>query len=230
MLSISPRVYSTRLRIIHGPVNASTAAIASSFGMNDSVISLMEVAAWKMPTMRPTASAVSSSGADSISVISSAWRPTVTSISGVIAAYLSEEALGQRAHDERPSVDEHEQHDLEGQRYQDGRQHHHAHRHQHARDHEIDDHERNEQQESDLERRLELARDECRHEDAHRHVRRLRESLAAGDAHERRDVGLARLLEHEALHRHQRAVERDLRVDRAREIRLRRLGVHLLDH
>src|SRR5687768_16344024 len=119
MLSISPRVYSTRLRIIHGPVNASTAAIASSFGMNDSVISLMEVAAWKMPTMRPTASAVSSGGADSISVISSAWRPMVTTISGVIAGYLSEETLtektltektlGERAHHERPSIDEHEQ-------------------------------------------------------------------------------------------------------------------------
>ena len=58
--------------------------MASSFGMNDSVISLIEVAAWKMPTMRPTASAVSSSGAESMSVISSACRPTVTTISGVI--------------------------------------------------------------------------------------------------------------------------------------------------
>ena len=81
---MSPRVYSTRFRIIHGPVNASTAAMASSFGMNDSVISLIDVAAWKMPTMRPTASAVSSSGADSISVISSACRPTVTTISGLM--------------------------------------------------------------------------------------------------------------------------------------------------
>ena len=35
--------------------SASTAAIASSFGMNDSVISLICVAAWKMPTSRPTA-------------------------------------------------------------------------------------------------------------------------------------------------------------------------------
>ena len=78
------RVYSTSVRSIHGPVSASTAAMASSFGMNDSVISLICVAAWKMPTMRPTASAVSSSGAASMSVISSACRPTVTTISGVI--------------------------------------------------------------------------------------------------------------------------------------------------
>src|SRR6187549_2398269 len=119
MLSMRPREYSTRLRIIQGPVSASTAAIASSFGMNDSVISLIEVAAWKMPTMRPTASAVSSNGAASMSVTSSALRPTVTTISGVIffshSLGLPEKTLGERAHDQRPSVDEHEQHDLEGQ-------------------------------------------------------------------------------------------------------------------
>ena len=79
-----PRLYSTRLRIIQGPVSASTAAMANNFGMNYSVISLIEVAAWKMPTMRPTASAVSNSGAESINVISSACRPTVTTISGLI--------------------------------------------------------------------------------------------------------------------------------------------------
>src|SRR5690349_3428849 len=145
MLSMRLRVYSTSVRSIHGPVIASTAAMASSFGMNDSVISLIDVAAWKMPTMRPTASAVSSKGADNIKVISSACRPTVTTISGVMRR-LPEEALGERAHDQCPSIDEHEQHDLERQRNEDWRKHHHAHRHEDARDHEVDDHERNEQQ------------------------------------------------------------------------------------
>src|SRR3954469_3590033 len=116
MLSMRPRVYSTSVRSIHGPVSASTAAMASSLGMNDRVISLICVAAWKMPTIRPTASAVSSSGAASISVISSAWRPTVTTVSGVMGYLsektLSEKALRERAHDQRPAVDEHEQHDL----------------------------------------------------------------------------------------------------------------------
>src|SRR5690348_14034511 len=176
MLSMSEREYSTRLRIIHGPVSASTAAMASSFGMNDRVISLICVAAWKMPTMRPTASAVSSSGAESIRVISSAWRPMVTTVSGVMAG-SPEERLRERAHDQRPAVDQHEQHDLEGQRDEYRRQHHHAHGHEDARHHEIDDHERDEQQEADLERRLELAGDERWHQDADRHVFLLLEAL-----------------------------------------------------
>src|SRR3954470_14943923 len=226
MLSMRLRVYSTRLLIIHGPVIASTAAIASSFGMNDSVISLICVAAWKMPTIRPTASAVSSSGAASISVISSACLPTVTTTSGLICN-LSEETLCERAHDERPAVDEHEQHDLERQRDQHRRQHHHSHRHEHARHHEVDDDERDEQQEADLERGLELAGDEGRDENVQRHVRGLLESLAAGDAHERGDVRLARLLEHEALERRQRTIQRHRGVYLVGEIRLCRLDVDL---
>src|SRR6188768_1939737 len=208
MLSMRLREYSTSVRIIQGPVSASTAAMASSFGMNDSVISLICVAAWKMPTMRPTASAVSSSGAASIRVISSAWRPTVTTVSGDILYLpeetLSKETLRQRAHDQRPAIDEHEQHDLERQRDQHRRQHHHAHGHQHAGDHQVDDHERDEQQEPDLERGLELAGHERGHQDVQRHVVGLLEALAAGDAHEGRDVGLARLLQHERLERRHR--------------------------
>src|SRR5690349_13015185 len=214
MLSMRLRVYSTSVRNIQGPVSASIAAMASSLGMNESVISLICVAAWKMPTMRPTASAVSSSGAESMSVISSAWRPTVTTVSGDMA-YLPEEALRKRAHDQGPAIDEHEQHDLERQRDQHRRQHHHAHGHEHARDHEIDDHERDEQQEADLERGLELAGDEGRHQDVQRHIILLREALAAGDPHEGRDVGLARLLEHEALERSHRFFQRDRGLDGA---------------
>ena len=55
------------------------------------------------------------------------------------------------------------------------------------------------------------------------------EALAAGDAHERGDVGLARLLEHEALERHDAALERDGRVDRAGHVRLHGFGVDLVD-
>src|SRR3954468_18388517 len=108
MLSMRLREYSTSVRIIHGPVIASTAAMASSFGMNDKVISLIDVAAWNMPTMRPTASAVSSNGAASKSVTSSACLPTVTTCSGVIGKPLPEKTLGESAHDQRPAVDEHE--------------------------------------------------------------------------------------------------------------------------
>src|SRR5262245_8941131 len=132
MLSMSVRVYSTSVRNIHGPLMASTVAMAKSLGMNDSVISLICVAAWKMPTMRPTASAVSNRGAASIKVISSAWRPTVTTVSGVMPS--PHKTLRECAHHQRPAVNEHEQHDLERQRDQHRRQHHHAHGHEHARD------------------------------------------------------------------------------------------------
>ncbi len=62
----------------------SVAAMPSSLGMNDSVISLIWVAAWNTPTSKPIASAASSSGAASSIVISSAWRPMVMMVSGVM--------------------------------------------------------------------------------------------------------------------------------------------------
>jgi len=60
---ISLCVNSIRIFNIHGPVNISVAAIASSLGMKDSVISLIWVAAWNTPTSNPTASEVRSKGA-----------------------------------------------------------------------------------------------------------------------------------------------------------------------
>src|ERR1043165_10496 len=99
---------------IPGPAIASVAARPSSLGMNDSVISLIDVAAWKMPTSRPTTSATSSMGAASISVMVSACVPTLMMVSGVTVRLLVE-TLGQGAHHQRPAVHQHEQHDLEGQ-------------------------------------------------------------------------------------------------------------------
>src|SRR5262245_6553963 len=141
---------------IQGPASASVAAMPSSLGMNDSVISLICVAAWKMPTNRPTVSPTSRIGAASISVTSSACVPMLITVSGVMA-YLFVETRSQGAHHQRPAVHQHEQHDLEGQRDQHRRQHHHAHRHQHAGHDEIDDHEGNEDHEADLEGGLQLA-------------------------------------------------------------------------
>src|SRR6201996_2478754 len=135
-----------------------TAASESSFGMNESVISLICVAACSTPTRRPTASAVRRSGAAIISVTTSACWPMPMTVSGVIACAPSDrETTGESAEQQRPAVDEDEQHDFERQRDQHRRQHHHAHRHQDARDDEIDDDERDVDQESHLERGLELA-------------------------------------------------------------------------
>ncbi|CFP70483.1 Uncharacterised protein [Bordetella pertussis] len=47
--------------------------MASSLGMNDSVISLICVAAWKMLMTRPTMSVTSSSGPASARATLSAW-------------------------------------------------------------------------------------------------------------------------------------------------------------
>src|ERR1700722_3962706 len=97
---------------IQGPANTKVAEIAISLGMNDSVCSLIEVAAWKVPTVRPVTRPTSSSGPASIKVISSARPPTVMMVSGFIVR-SGVKARGQRAHDERPAVDEHEQHEFE---------------------------------------------------------------------------------------------------------------------
>src|SRR5580658_9812749 len=108
----------------------------SSFGMKDSVISLICVAAWKIPTSSPTQSATSSSGAASMGVICSACWPMPMTVSGVIVTALFRasviETRGQRTHDKGPAIDQNKQHDFERQRYEYRREHHHAHRHQNA--------------------------------------------------------------------------------------------------
>src|SRR6185312_13235924 len=202
MLTMSSRVYPTSVFSIQGPVMARVRAIAISFGMKESVISLIEVAAWNAPMTTPVMSAARSSGAARASAISRARLPMLMMVSGVMLRLGSViEALGERAHDQRPAVDEHEEHELEGQGDEHGRDHHHAHGHQHARHHEIDDHERNEEEESDEECGLELARHERRNEYAERDVERRCVALAAGDVHESGDVALAGLMEHELLQR-----------------------------
>src|SRR5499427_10355962 len=112
--------------------------------MNDSVISLICVAACRIETTRPTTNAVSSSGADKTSMTYSACWPMVTTLCGVMAENSDLIGSDQRADQQIPAVREHEQHQLERQRDQHGRKHHHPHRHQHTRDDHVDDEERNE--------------------------------------------------------------------------------------
>src|SRR4051794_35196463 len=123
---------------IHGPASTSAANMASSLGMNESVISLICVAAWNTLTTSPTTSAVSSSGADTSAVTHSACCAIVRTVCGVMGCG-SAEARDQRSDEQVPPVHQHEQHELERQGDQHRRQHHHAHRHQHARHHHVDD-------------------------------------------------------------------------------------------
>src|SRR6056297_32928 len=163
MSVIRRRVKSMMTPSIQGPATDSATTSMSSFGMNDSVISLICVAAWIMPTSKPTASAESSSGEASSIVTQRACCPMVVTVSGVMGASSDVETRGQRAEHHGPAVHQHEQHDLERQRDEHGREHHHAHRHQHAGHDQVDDQERNEHQETDLEGGLQFADDEARH-------------------------------------------------------------------
>ena len=98
------RVKSTSRLSIHGPASTAAAKIASSLGMNDSVISLIWVAAWNTLTSRPVASAASSSGADSSTVTSRACCTRLMTISGVMALRARREARGMSARGARREV------------------------------------------------------------------------------------------------------------------------------
>ena len=108
-------------------------------------------------------------------------------------------ALHQAAGDQRPAVDQHEEDQLERQRHHDRRQHHHAHRHEHRCHHQVDDQERQEQQEADLEGALELRDHEGRDEDAQRHLLGRRRRRLARQIGEQRQILLAYVLLHEGL-------------------------------
>src|SRR5689334_7507815 len=125
--------------------------------MKDSVASLIWVAAWKMLMTRPTTSATSSSGAPSASDTWIAWLPIDMMVSGVMSVLSGVEALRQCADQQLPTIGQHEQHQLEGQGDAGRRHHHHAHRHQHARHYQVDDQERDEDGEADLEGGLQFA-------------------------------------------------------------------------
>src|SRR5579875_1519200 len=132
-------------------------------GMKERLCSWIEVTAWKIETTSPITRPTSIIGpATSIaSVIACVARLTTVSWF-TVARLLSVEALDQGAGDQVPAVDQHEQQDLERQRDERRRQHHHAHAHQRRGDDQVDDQERQENQEADLERRLQLGQDEGR--------------------------------------------------------------------
>src|SRR4051812_6514993 len=176
--------------------------------MKASVCSWIWVTAWKIDTTRPTIRPAASIGVATLKASVSALVARLTTTSW----FMSVEALHERAGDEVPAVDQDEQQDLERQRDEDGRQHHHAHAHQRRRHNEVDHEERQEDQEADLEGRLELADHEGGDQHVGRDVGPRLGPLELRHAGEQRDVLVARLAEHELAHRALRAVERlDLR-------------------
>src|SRR3954470_22281091 len=117
----------------------STAASARTFGMKTMVCSWICVTAWKTETTRPTMRPTPSTGSATLkaSVSAAVERLTTTSwsisgSSGESACPRAEgplvKALHEGSGDEVPAVDQDEEQDLEGERDEDGWQHHHAHR------------------------------------------------------------------------------------------------------
>src|SRR5581483_8919187 len=104
---------------IHGPKSASASTADAIFGMKTSVISLIWVSAWNTATTSPATRPKSSTGPARRSVISSAFRPSWRTNSGLMCA--SVEALDERAHEQVPAVDEHEDHELEREGDEDRR-------------------------------------------------------------------------------------------------------------
>src|SRR5690606_803312 len=120
---------STIVPMIHGKSSAKSTSTVAIFGTKVSVWSLICVAVCSTEMARPTPSAPSSTGAIThrlVRIVS--WRRAVAS-STVIAR--SPDAAHERADDQVPAVDQHEEHELEGQRDDHRRQHDHLHGDQH---------------------------------------------------------------------------------------------------
>ena len=73
--------------IIHGKKNIRATATASILGINVNVISLMDVAAWKMLTSNPTARPASSIGAAKAIAVLMASKKNPVINSGVILRF-----------------------------------------------------------------------------------------------------------------------------------------------
>src|SRR5580693_1048692 len=114
----------------------------------------MEVTAWKSATTRPTARLTTSTGPASSAMSTNAcvakWRKVGSSTGSVV------ERAEERVDDQRPTVNQYEEKDLERQGDQGGGQHVHAHRHHDGGHHQVDDHEGDEDHETDEERSLDL--------------------------------------------------------------------------
>src|SRR5688572_4458253 len=162
-------------RSIQGNVSANTPKMAAARGMNASTLSWIDVTVWKRLTSTPASRPASSIGRLTRMAVSSACRTTPTTRASDIRELLGE-AAHERADEQVPAVDHHEQQHLERQRDHRRRQLHHPHRQQRRRDDQIDQQERDKEEEPHLEAGLQLRDDICGDHDAQRQFRwRLRD-------------------------------------------------------
>src|SRR5262245_64341240 len=123
MLSNSACLKTTSWSSIQSPPTATTIPTTTIFGMNESVCSWIEVAAWKIETSRPTTSPATRNGAETFSVTSIACTERWVIVSWFTEASSSVEGRHERLHHEVPAVHQHEEQDLERQGDEDRGQH-----------------------------------------------------------------------------------------------------------
>src|SRR6266852_795537 len=140
------------------------------------------------------------------------------------------EASQQRLHHQVPAVDQHEQEQLQRQRDHHRRYHEHPHGHENAGDYDVEQEKRQEDDETDLERGLQLAQHEGGDEMNGAHLLNVLWRLRLRYVEHQHQVLLARLPDHELAHRLNRDLGRPLETDAAFQIRLECVAVDLRQH
>src|SRR3954466_912048 len=137
---------------IQWPDTTITRATPASLGTNVSVTSWIWVTDWNREMASPMARLVMRMGAATLATTSIIC--TAISMTAVSVMSASVEAREQGLDDQRPSVDQHEQQDLEGEGDEDRREHHHSHGHERRAHDEVEHQERDADDEADAEGRL----------------------------------------------------------------------------
>src|SRR3954449_4046642 len=178
------------------PDTSSAIATAIIFGTNDSVCSWIWVAAWNSEIRKPTSSAVSRTGAATLAasiIVCSARSVTCASLMALPRSVRMDQCGG----DQRPPVDDDEEQQLERQRHDRRRHHHHAHRHQCRADQHVQHQERDEDDQADDERALELGEDERRDQRGDADVLLVLRRVLPGQVDHQLELILAGVLEEE---------------------------------
>src|SRR3954468_16560471 len=163
------------------PVTSSAIATAIIFGTKERVCSWIWVAAWNSEIRNPTSSAVSRMGAETFAAMVIVWTASSVTSASLMALPRSV-GVDEGCRDQRPAVDDDEEQQLERQRDDRRRHHHHAHRHQRRADQHVQHQERDEDDQPDDERALELGEHERRDEGGHADLLGRRRGLLAGEA------------------------------------------------
>src|SRR3972149_5494590 len=221
-------VYLIITSIIQGASARRTRNTAIIFGTKESVISCICVTALMMLTTRPTTMPTISTGAETMRITSIVSLPMLVTNSGVTSILLTE-ALYERADQQVPAVDQHEEHELKGHRYHYRREHHHAHRHEDARHDHIYDQKGHVYEEAYLEGSLQLACDKGRYQREGRYLVFCLRGFGLGKPQKKLHILRPRVLEHELSKRLYRAGEGRLLGDGPCHVGLERRLIDFCD-